>query len=46
MGRRLRCILGIHFWDYIKEKKVVQGYGESYRIVGYYCVKCGVEADY
>lgn len=45
MGRRLRCLLGIHFWDYIKEETVTPGYGSSFKIVGYYCVKCGVETD-
>lgn len=41
----LRCRLGFHAWDYIFEKRSVAGFGDTYKAVGYYCVRCGVEVD-
>lgn len=42
-GGGLRCKWGFHAWDYIYETQTIGGYGDVRYIVGYVCIRCGVE---
>ena len=44
-GGGLRCKLGLHAWDYIYGSQTIGGYGEVRYVVGYYCIRCGVESS-
>lgn len=42
--RSIRCRLGFHAWDYLFERSEVRGFGSSAKVIGYYCIRCGVES--
>lgn len=41
----LRCRLGFHLWEPVYEVQTIGGYGDVRYIVGYMCIRCGVESS-